>query len=130
MRYLSTEELKLPKPLGDDKVKSLPDILKVLGDLYQPTTKFSLVMKQLRSLNKGLDVLERKPTDGYFVLDNEEVEVFKLLIDQYAPTVLVNARNAPAILDALMACPDHQPEKAGASDNGVVKEATKVAQEA
>lgn len=126
MRYLSTEEVKLPKPMGD--TKTLPEILKVMGDIYTPTAKFSLTMKQLRSLNKALDILEGESDDGYFLLDGEEVEVFRALIEQYAPTVLVNARNAPAILDALLACPEKRPEKAGASNDGVVKE--KVAQEA
>jgi hypothetical protein len=126
MRYLSTEEIKLPKPMGD--TKTLPEILKAMGEVYAPSAKFSLVMKQLRSLNKALDVLEGAPEDGYYVLDNEEVEVLKVLVEQYAPIVLVNARNAPAILDALVNSPEKRPEKAGASDNGVVKEAEKVAQ--
>lgn len=115
MRYLSaTDEVKLPKPMAD--AKTLPDLLKVMGDVYQPTPKFSLVMKQLRSLNKALDILGAKPDDGYYVLDSEEVEVLRLLIDQYAPSVLTFPRNAPAIMDALMACPEKRPEQAGAQE--------------
>lgn len=129
MRYLSaTEEIKLPKPMAD--TKTLPELLKVMGEVYQPTPKFSLNMKQLRSLNKALETLEGEPEDGYYVLDNEEVELLKLLVEQYAPSVLTFPRNAPAIMDALTACPEKRPEKAEHSDNGVVKEVAKVAQEA
>ena len=110
MRYLSTEELKLPKPV--DGAKTLPEFLKVLGELYTPTQKFSLNMKQLRSLNKALDVLGGEPHGGHFVLDNEEVEVLKALVEQYAPAVLIHARNAPAVLDALNAAPEKNPVEA------------------
>lgn len=133
MRYLSaTEEPNLPKPMAD--TKTLVSMLKTMGDLYQPSQKFSLTMKQLRSLNRALDCLDGEPEDGYYVLDNEEFEVLRALVEQYAPAVLVAARNAPVILDALLASPEKRPEKPKQpaeqtqSENGVVKE--KVTQEA
>ena len=139
MRYLSNEPLKLPvkmtttgtKGTEDVQDMSLPEVLRLCAR-YEPVPgKFALTQAQLRSLNKGLDVIEGEPDDGYYLLDNDEIATFKVLLDQWAPLAFVShTRNIPNLIDALTAAPEKKPEKAGASDNGVVKEATKVAQEA
>lgn len=125
MRYINaSEEIKLPKQMGEDK--TLPAILTRMGEVYTPTPKFALTMKQLRSLNKAMDTFESEPDGGYYLLDNDEFEVLKLLVEQYAPSVLVNARNAPAILDALLAAPEKRP----APPSQAVQEAEEVAAKA
>ena len=64
MRFLSTEPLKLPKPMTvqengtDPRPLNLPEVLRVLLNSYSPTQSWSLTLPQLRSLNKALDALE------------------------------------------------------------------------
>ena len=124
MRYLSTEPVKLPKPMivepagpsPDGKPQpnsSLPAIAKFLLGIYQPSQAFTLGTSQLRSLNKALDALEGEPEDGYYLLDEAEWALIKTVADGMGPHVLlIHARNVPAIIDALDACPSKKPAKA------------------
>ena len=119
MRYLGTEPLKLPVKMtatgsngsGEAHDMSLPEVLRLFS-AYEPfPNKFALTHAQIRHLNKGLERLEAEPEDGYYVLDGEEVAVFRLLLEQWAPLALLkHVRNVPVFLDLLGAAPEKKPE--------------------
>ena len=116
MRYLSSEPLTLPKPMSQGLNglvgvnMSLPEIAKTLLETYGPRQDFSLTIQQLRSLNKALDAFEAQPDNGYYLLDDAEYQLIKLVLENMAPKTLVShARNVPAILDALEASPHKRP---------------------
>ena len=115
MRFLSTDTLKLPRPMTIEKNGSeprpltLPEALRTLLNNYAPTQNWSLTVPQLRSLNKTLDKLDGVLDGGYYLLDEAEFTVALLVVQHIGPLMIQSARNTPAIEDALMACPENRP---------------------
>ena len=48
-----------------------------IARLYRPIEGLALSVDEIRTLNKGRDILEAGPIDGYFVIEQDEV--FKML---------------------------------------------------
>jgi len=92
---------------------SLPEAIKLILDAYQPNPDgFALTFQQLRSYDKALKVLEDEPDDGYYALEDREVELVQLILEQAAPRILrLHSRNIPSFLDALEASPKKRPEE-------------------
>lgn len=115
MRFLSTEPLKLPKPMtiqengSAPRSLSLPEVLCALLGNYAPLQGWSLTNLQLRSLNKAIDALEGNPDNGYYLLDDAEFATALLVVQHVGPLMIQSARNTPAVEDAMAACPDKRP---------------------
>ena len=122
MRYLENTVIALPRVVkredtGEDA--TFPYILKRLMENYTPTDQLRLTMKDLRVLNRAIDVLEREPEDGFYALETDEFDLVHRVLEHLGPALIGGiARNAPALLDALDATADKKPEPA-VSPNGI-----------
>ena len=98
---------------GEPPNLSLPRLLLMLLTAYQPSQRFHLDDNQLRSRNKAMDVLEGDPDDGFYLLDDREVELCKLILSKVAPFVMVtHSENVPYVQDALAEAPEKKPAPA------------------
>ena len=150
LRFLKDEPIPLQKPMTipttndmETTEPTIADVLRLLEEAYAPSREWSFSEAQHRILNKVMDALG-KQEDGYYVVDDKEFAIIVTLVQNVAPKLTLmqggkqsNAmsRNSPSIVDWLNAAPRERPKPvqgaAGeSSGNGVVKEATKVAQEA
>lgn len=144
LRYLKVEPLPLRKPMtlprgdGETTEPTIVDVMALLEEAYAPTREWGLTEAQHRLLNKVMDAAE-KPDNGHIVVDDKEFAIIKLLVQNVATKLTImqggkqsNAlsRNSSSIVDWLDAAPHEKPQPVEPphSENGVVKEAEKVAQ--
>jgi len=83
---------------------SLRWVLGVTANSYIPTDKFSLSLKEIRSLNTAVDILDKElETDEYMSFEDADFVILKKVILQLLPLISIGQllMNAPIIEDIL-----------------------------
>lgn len=112
MHYIKDGPFEGHKKITD---QTIGEVLADFAGAYQPIGELSLKTNaEIRTLNKGVDILEAGPEDGYFFIEQDDV--FKML--QNVTTTMIRnstlARAAPYVEDLFLAALTEKPETKGA----------------
>jgi len=104
--------LRLEGVRGDPEAKTaeatIGEFLHLLLSSYTPQAMHPpLTLRDLRALNKLLDMLEEPPAQGYYAIEDADFELLLRVAPQMA--TLLSPRNAPLVEDALRAASKEKP---------------------
>lgn len=126
MRYIKDEVISLPKPITEsqtEKPATFPAVLRSLIESYTPSDSLKLNLKDLRALNRTVDILEAKAENGYYALEDEHFQVVRRIVEASITQLRLGlARDIPVLLDALDASPQTKPILTSTSPDGIALE--------
>ena len=76
------------------------EILALIADKYKPQEGLLLeTVGEIRKLQRGINVLEEKPVDGFYILDDEDYDLIKVVVLFMVLRMPLLVMSAPSIED-------------------------------